>query len=165
MTTCKQCGLANAAGTAYCSGCMQPLLTLSAVGAAPAQGAQRGLSSPRPPAPTARLVLLENLQPTGQVIPLPDLAYEGEIWLGRNDLAGATVVDIDVTRYGGLEKRVSRKHARLSYQAGKLALADWESKHGTYVNKVRLAPGARQALQAGDEIRLADLIGRLEVLP
>lgn len=173
MLNCPNCGYVNAAGTAFCGGCLQPMQTLSAVMspaaafAAPlpvAAGARQGFSSTPAPAPVARLVVLENLQPTGQVIPLPDLAYQGRVSLGRNDLASSIVVDIDVGKYNGFDKRVSRKHACVVYDGGRLLLEDWDSKYGTYVNKVRLAAGVRQEIHPGDEIRLAELVCRLEVI-
>ncbi|MFD4518899.1 MULTISPECIES: FHA domain-containing protein [Paenibacillus] len=54
---------------------------------------------------------------------------------------------------------VSRRHAALLYRNGHFSIKDLDSKHGTYVNKERLAPQEEVPLQHGDIIVLAgDLI-------
>ncbi|MDB5098018.1 MAG: domain containing protein [Cyanobacteria bacterium RYN_339] len=120
-----------------------------------------------PPAPSAargvRLVAVENLQETGFALALPDTAYAGTLLVGRADLAGGTVVDVDLAAAGGRERRVSRRHARLTYAQGLVTVADWESAHGTWVNKQRLAAGAGAVLADGDELRLADFVFRVEL--
>ena len=101
--------------------------------------------------------------PAGAPIPLPDLAYEGTILLGRTDLASGVVVDIDLARWQGREKKVSRKHARLTYAAGKVTVADWESQFGVFHNKEKLEKGTTAELKAGDELRLAELVLRVDI--
>jgi predicted component of type VI protein secretion system len=112
---------------------------------------------------TLRLVALENLVETGYAAPLPDTGYHGTLLVGRQDLAGGTVVDLDLAAAGGREKRVSRRHARLTYANGLVTVLDWESAHGTWVNKRRLAPGEGAVLADGDELRLADFVFRVEL--
>ena len=148
MLECGDCRADNPAGTLFCVACGLPV------------------AAPIAPAVAARqvaLVELENLVPTGRRFPLPDTGWEGTLYVGRNDLAGGTVVDLDLTAAGGRERKVSRRHAQLRYEAGLVRLADWESAHGTYLNKQRLTPGASEPLGDGDELRLAELIFRVEL--
>jgi hypothetical protein len=110
-----------------------------------------------------RLVALENLVETGYAVTLPDTGYAGTVLIGRQDLAGGVVVDLDLTDAGGHAKRVSRRQAQLGYANGLITLSDWQSAHGTWVNKRRLAPGEGAVLADGDELRLADFVFRVEL--
>jgi hypothetical protein len=156
MTMCPNCSLQNPAGTLFCLGCALPLAS------APAPAVAVAVASPLA-ARTVRLVQLENLAPTGLAFPLPATDYDGAITLGRNDLAGGVIVDVDLTAHQGLEKRLSRRHARLCYERGLVHVEDAGSMHGTYLNKQRLAAGQREPLADGDELRLAEMVFRVEV--
>lgn len=73
-------------------------------------------------------------------------------------------VDIDLNdQEQGEERLVSRRHAELSWEQGKLLIRDLGSARGTFVNNERLpssgrgqAGGARE-LKCGDLLRLADI--------
>ena len=123
---------------------------------------ERGLGTPQRSQP--RFVLLDNAQPTGQVIDLPCGPYASPLLIGRNDLHGGTVVDVDVTRYGGYDKKVSRRHARLASDGTSYWVEDWESTHGTYVNKQKLTQGHAARLTSGDELRLAEMVARFDLV-
>lgn len=151
MLECGACQAANPAGTLFCVACGLPVAAPVAAAAAPVAARQ------------VALVELENLVPTGRRFPLPDTGWEGTLYVGRTDLAGGTVVDLDLTAAGGRERKVSRRHAQLRYEAGLMRLADWESAHGTYLNKQRLAPGASEPLADGDEVRLAEMVFRVDI--
>lgn len=153
MLECGACQAANPAGTLFCLACGLPVAALVAAGPAPLASAVRQVA----------LVEMENLVPTGRRFALPGTDWEGTLYLGRNDLAGGTVVDLDLTAAGGRERRVSRRHAQLRYEAGLVRLVDWESAHGTHLNKQRLAPGAPEPLADGDELRLAEMVFRVEI--
>ena len=149
---CGLCAASNPAGTIFCLACAGPLSAAPVAVAAPAV-------TPR----AARLVALENLMPTGWVVELPETDWEGTLYLGRNYLAAGTVVDVDLTAHGGREKHVSRRHARLDFAGGLIRLSDWESSHGTLLNKQRLGPGQVEVLADGDEVRLASFVFRVEI--
>lgn len=149
---CALCSVSNPSGTLFCLACAGPLSAAPVAVAAPPVVAR-----------SARLVALENLMPTGWAVDLPDTAWEGTLLVGRNDLAAGTVVDIDLTAHGGREKHVSRRHARLEFQGGLIRLSDWESAHGTLLNKQRLGPGQAEVLADGDELRLASFVFRVEI--
>lgn len=154
MLNCPNCRLQSPAGTLFCLGCAMPM-------AAP------GLPAPNPapagPGRTVRLVQLENLSPTGLALPLPGTDYDGAVTVGRNDLAGGVIVDVDLTAHAGRERHVSRRHARLSYAGGLVRVEDAGSLHGTYLNKQRLVAGQQELLADGDELRFAEMVFRVEV--
>ena len=161
---CPHCHAGNPQGTLFCVACALPL-------AQPAPGPQASawVVPAGPPAPPhgLRLVAFENLQPTGQTLTLPDTAWAGTLLLGRQDLAAGVVVDLDLAALGGFEKRVSRRHARLHYVTrpgggpNEVRVEDWDSAHGTWLNKTRLPRGASEPLHDGDELRFAELIFRV----
>lgn len=150
MLECGACRVANAPGTLLCVACAMP------VGAAPVAVAAPAVAQ------AVRWVETANLVPTGVVLTLPDTAWEGTLHLGRQDLAGGTVVDCDLGACGGREKGVSRRHATLRYEAGVIRVQDWASAQGTYVNKRRLQDGEAAVLADGDEVRLAGMVFRVE---
>ena len=55
--------------------------------------------------------------------------------------------------------RISREHARFSIENGAPSVTDLDARNGTYVNGRRIT--APQRLQAGDEVRLHDVIIRV----
>jgi len=84
-----------------------------------------------------------------------------EISLGRLDAASATFPDIDLTTDGGLEKGVSRRHARITRHGGEVFIEDLGSVNGTFLNGKRLTPYLPHSLRSGDEIQLGKLIIRV----
>ncbi|MNS31856.1 FHA domain protein [compost metagenome] len=154
MLDCPDCRMRNPAGTLFCLGCARPIGAMApAVAVAPMPAA----------AQSVRLVQLENLAPTGLAFGLPATDYDGTLTIGRNDLAGGVVVDVDLTAHQGRERHVSRRHARLHYASGLVHAEDAGSLAGTYVNKQRLADGQRELLADGDELRLAEMVFRIEL--
>lgn len=155
MLDCPDCRMRNPAGTLFCLGCAKPIGAMAPAVAVAA-----------PPAPmqsrTLRLVHLENLMPTGLAFVLPATDYDGTLTIGRNDLAGGVVVDVDLTAHQGRERHVSRRHLRLHYAGGMVHAEDAGSLAGTFVNKQRLADGQREPLADGDELRLAEMVFRVE---
>lgn len=53
-------------------------------------------------------------------------------------------------------KMISRKHCKICRQEGKYFISDEKSANGTYVNRIRVAPGQLYPIKKGDMIRLAD---------
>jgi hypothetical protein len=140
---CPDCGTPNAPGALFCLGCSRPV----------AVGLTRSVAIER----------LENRVPSGLVLALPDTGYEGALTVGRLDLAGGVVVDIDLTAHEGRERGVSRRHALLRYANGLVTCEDALSAHGTWVNGRRLEAGVAEVLADGDELRLAALVFRVGI--
>lgn len=170
---CHDCGQDNPDGAMFCNICNMPLQNdmqnVIPIKANQRNNQQMKQKSPHirllaggKKRPAYRLVVLENLQPTGETINLPSPPFNTPIIIGRNDLKNGNVVDIDLAGIGGCEKRVSRKHALVDYKNDSFILQDAGSKHGTYVNKVKLGQGESVSLKSGDEIRLANMIFKFE---
>jgi hypothetical protein len=82
-----------------------------------------------------------------------------EIIIGRDDPISNLFPDIDLTDYGGDKAGVSRQHARILFQSGRIFLEDRNSTNRTYLNEQPLEPWQPYPLHNGDEIRF----GRLKV--
>ena len=83
--------------------------------------------------------------------------------LGRSDFrSGGLQVDVDLSRYGGHERGVSRAHARLHVRDKRLYLTDLYSANGTYLNGQRLEPEQPYLLQNGAEFLLGALSAKIE---
>jgi pSer/pThr/pTyr-binding forkhead associated (FHA) protein len=95
------------------------------------------------------------LKETGEPVRIPQ--QQPVMILGRNDPIGKVYPDVDLTPYGGATLGVSRRHARLFFENGKLFIDDLKSTNLTRVNGEPLTPGEPHALQSGDEIRLGRL--------
>ncbi len=150
--TCSQCGTVNPQGTLFCNICFAPAeQTGNLLPVEPVQISNGHVRSPR-------LIILENTIPTGQTITLPCPPYVSALLIGRTDLKNNIVVDIDVTMYGGFDKGVSRKHAKILYENNNFFIEDWESSLGTFINKEKLSKGVQKVIKHDDEIRFAHLI-------
>ena len=84
-----------------------------------------------------------------------------ELNVGRLDAASATFPDMDLTSYGGLEKGVSRRHAKITRQGEEILIEDLGSVNGTFLNGKRLTPYLQHPLTSGDEIQLGKLVVRV----
>ncbi|MGQ9517484.1 MAG: FHA domain-containing protein, partial [Anaerolineae bacterium] len=82
--------------------------------------------------------------------------------IGRAD-AGLAVPGIDLAPYGGLERGVSRQHARLIWREGVLMVEDLASTNGTWVHDVRLPPNVPHPLKDGDSLRLGSMRLRVHI--
>jgi len=84
-----------------------------------------------------------------------------EINIGRLDAASATFPDVDLTNDGGLEKGVSRRHAKITRRGNEVLIEDLGSVNGTFVNGKRLTPYLPHPLHSGDELQLGKLALRV----
>lgn len=84
---------------------------------------------------------------------------EGQVaLLGRADFrAGGFNPDVDLTAYGAQERGVSRAHARLHIEDGKLYITDLYSANGTRIGAERLEPEQPHLLNHDDEFTLGAL--------
>jgi pSer/pThr/pTyr-binding forkhead associated (FHA) protein len=81
------------------------------------------------------------------------------LFIGRgSDHEGTPMIDL--TRFGALERGVSRVHAELTYQDQTLFLKDLASTNGTRLNGLQIEPNTLYRLRNGDEIEL----GRLPIV-
>ena len=146
---CPACGAEIEAGDIFCSTCGFALQAVTPAAPAQAQVA------PAPSAVGPRLVV----SASGAEIPLPD---KDEILVGREDPVSGIYPDVDLTPHGGEEGGVSRRHARLIRESGKYYVEDLDSTNFTFVNKQKLTPKTRQAIEEGDEIRFGRVAVNLQ---
>lgn len=92
-----------------------------------------------------------------------EVTVDREINIGRLDATSATFPEIDLTADQGLEKGVSRRHARISRRGSGLFIEDLGSVNGTYLNGRRLTPYLPHPLNDNDEIRLSKLLMRIRL--
>lgn len=85
------------------------------------------------------------------------------IHLGRLDPASDVFPEIDLTNYNGLEKGVSRRHARILKREGTVVVEDLGSINGTFINGKRLAPYLPEVLHHGDQLQLGKLLIEVEL--
>jgi uncharacterized protein (TIGR02996 family) len=103
-----------------------------------------------------KLFVLRGLQP-GREYPL----YEGDNLIGHPD---EVPVDIDLTDQEPPDRVwASRQHAVIHCQDAAWTIEDLNSSNGTYLNRRRVYPGQRQALEAKDIIQIGSIQLRVEV--
>ncbi len=106
----------------------------------------------------------EVISPVSLKLSIPDsgrdveLPLTKEVNIGRLDPASASFPDIDLTSDGGLEKGVSRRHAKITRRGREVFIEDLGSINGTFLNRKKLTPYLPQALKSGDELQLGRLI-------
>jgi pSer/pThr/pTyr-binding forkhead associated (FHA) protein len=92
---------------------------------------------------------------SGAEIPLPAAT---EILIGREDPVSGIFPEVDLTPHDGEAGGVSRRHAKLVVDGGDYSVEDLDSTNFTFVNKQKLSPGVRQALNDGDELRCGRVV-------
>lgn len=167
MVECPECGRKHQTGTLFCDVCGAYLSTGSRLSTDPLP--EEELSAPRASlwaadtqadsASETPIAVRITILGTGRQV---QLLVAPEIMLGRLDAAHAVFPDLDLTSDGGLDGGVSRRHAKIQYQDGRLLIEDLGSVNGTLVNGKRLTPYLPHPLQAGYELQLGRLGLRIE---
>jgi pSer/pThr/pTyr-binding forkhead associated (FHA) protein len=92
------------------------------------------------------------------------LLSSAESYIGRWDADGGIFPDVDLDS-DDPEAKVSRRHARITFNDGVYLLEDLGSTNGTFINRgKRLPKGTRQPLRDGDEIIVGKTFLRFQVL-
>jgi hypothetical protein len=105
--------------------------------------------------------------PMGIRLTIPDSGRDVEVSLtkevniGRLDPASACFPEVDLTSDEGLERGVSRRHAKITRRGDEVFIEDLGSINGTFLNRKKLTPYLPQALKSGDELQLGTLILRV----
>jgi len=95
-----------------------------------------------------------HLLDTGQVLPL---SSRNEFTLGRISEGQPIMPDIDLTPYQAYAGGVSRLHAAIKRNGGRIIIMDLGSANGTYLNGKRLPPNVEQTINHGDIVALGKL--------
>jgi predicted ATPase/DNA-binding SARP family transcriptional activator len=158
---CRDCGHRNRVGTLFCDNCRAPLLVLHNVpqprtkvvtGQEYGGGATVGATGSF----TEKSTLVIEIDDSSEAYQI-NAAQISALVIGRYDPFSGSTPDIDLNPFGGLEKGVSRLHARITRQGNSLQIVDLGSSNGTYLNGQKLAPGQPRAVRDGDEVRLGKL--------
>lgn len=137
--TCFRCGAANNPANRYCTSCGYDLTG--------ARGRADTVFGPNGRPLRCRL-WFRNGPLTGRAFTL----HQDTTTIGR--IAGNDIIILDGT--------VSRRHARLVFQAGQWVVEDLNSSNGTFVNGQRVARTAM--LRHGDEVRMGDDVLSFEIV-
>ncbi len=164
MIECPSCGRKHRPGTLFCCECGVYLPTGSQPGTEPISGrdlpsgtadswqAARGRGEAGQRGATLRVKVL----PTGRELELPCL---GGVEVGRADSAHNIFPDIDLTRDGGLEAGVSRRHCKIYEADGEYVVEDLGSANGTFLDGERLPPYLPHSFEDHNRLQL----GRIEL--
>src|SRR5580658_5810628 len=133
---------------------------------APESAAPPADSTPPPSAPAAPSAFKAKLAVVrggrkGQEFPLED----GNNLIGRWDPETGSFPEVDLDA-DDPEAKISRKHALLRIDGGKITIEDIGSLNGTYVNRQpRLSPGSPAEIKSGDEVIIGKTFLKLVVEP
>jgi pSer/pThr/pTyr-binding forkhead associated (FHA) protein len=83
--------------------------------------------------------------------------------LGRSDSESEYLPDIDLSKFGGRELGVSRRHAALVRYNDAVHVLDLSSVNGTFLNGTRLLADTPYLVQFGDSVKLGNLT--LTIMP
>ncbi len=86
-----------------------------------------------------------------------ELPLSKEVVLGRLDPTRAIFPDVDLSDEEGVDKGISRRHARISQRGGQVFVEDLNSLNGTFLNATRLIPEMPYPLKDGDQVQLGKL--------
>ena len=152
-----------------------PVIAVVEPAVAPSSEAKTGEIAPPPePAPAvaaaaapgtlphfkAKLSLLRGGR-KGQEFPLDG----GQNFIGRWDPETGSFPEVDLEQ-DDPEAKISRKHALIIIENGKITIEDIGSLNGTYVNRGnRLIPGTPLEIKAGDEVIIGKTFLKLVVDP
>lgn len=95
------------------------------------------------------------------IIPKSDVSIHYHVsepmTIGRASPHDVQKPDIDLNPYESI-KTVSRNHARISVESGKLILTDIGSSNGTFIDGKRLSPNVPTKIESGTMVRFGALI-------
>jgi len=104
---------------------------------------------------TTPLALKLTIPDSGRDVEVP---LTKEVNIGRLDPASASFPDVDLTSDGGLERGVSRRHAKITKRGRDVFIEDLGSINGSFLNRKKLTPYLPQVLKSGDELQLGKLV-------
>lgn len=162
MIVCRNCKHKNMDGALFCSECGANIGSQDAISTQNIKTGEMRQNIEGKGAKPARQPVITKLDTwgtlhlldTGQMLPLSD---RNEFTLGRISEGQPIMPDIDLSPYQAYASGVSRLHAVLKRDNGRIILMDLGSSNGTYLNAKRLNPNSEQALEHGDIIALGKL--------
>jgi pSer/pThr/pTyr-binding forkhead associated (FHA) protein len=154
------------ANTLFCSECGSYLLEEEGVSTDPLEKGQTGWTgetteqaeSPLPVKDVEPSIIRLKIDQTGREI---QFKLDRPLHLGRLDPASETFPEIDLSNDKGVEKGVSRRHARILKRDESVVVEDTGSINGTFLNGKRMAPHLPEILYHGDHLQLGKLLIRV----
>ena len=163
MIKCPFCQTPHVDGTLFCSECGTYLLEDDKRGTDPLGTSEIGWIGDNPEEAN-QTAPFHGTGPLSIRLRIGDKKRELEtplnkaIHLGRLDPASDVFPEIDLSEDGGLEKGVSRRHARILKREGTVVVEDLGSINGTFINGKRLAPYLPEPLNTGDSLQIGRLL-------
>ncbi len=154
MIKCPFCNSVYPPNTLFCEECGSYLASSNEHGTDPLHGQTAGEVEESEPVDVSFLTLVLSVDGGGRI----ELPLSKEVVLGRLDASRASFPDVDLTGERGLERGVSRRHARITRRAGQVFVEDLNSLNGTFLNASRLVPELPYPVKDGDQIQLGKLI-------
>ena len=163
MVKCSYCRAEHPENTLFCDECGSYLQggnqkETDPLAAAEVTWMEREEMIEAPEGVTSPLGLKLMIPDSGRDVEMP---LTKEVNIGRLDPASASFPDVDLTSDGGLEKGVSRRHAKITRRGSEVFIEDLGSINGTFLNRKKLTPYLPQTLKNGDELQLGKLILRV----
>jgi pSer/pThr/pTyr-binding forkhead associated (FHA) protein len=163
MIKCPFCSTNNVDNTLFCIECGTYLLEDDQRGTDPLGTAEIGWvgnqnddpASDGLPQGTGPLAIRFLVDESKREIELP---LDKAIHIGRLDPTSDVFPEVDLTAEGGLEKGVSRRHARIIKREGTVVVEDLGSINGTILNGRRLAPYLPEPLSDKDSLQVGRLL-------
>lgn len=168
MIKCPFCQTPHVDNTLFCSECGTYLLEDDKRGTDPLGTSQIGWMGQETDEANAKLAI-EGAGPQNARLKIGERKRQIEvplnkaIHMGRLDPASDVYPEIDLTDDGGLEKGISRRHARILKREGTVVVEDLGSINGTFINGKRLAPYLPETLVSGDNLQLGRLLIEVEL--
>jgi len=167
MIKCPFCQTTHVANTLFCSECGTYLLEDDRRGTDPLGTGEIGWVGTEEEG--SEHLIKQGSGPLGVRLQIGESGRQVEasltkaIHLGRLDPASDVFPELDLSEDGGLEKGVSRRHARILKREGTVVVEDLGSINGTFINGKRLAPYLPEALHDGDQLQLGKLLIEVEL--
>lgn len=156
MIVCRNCKHQEADGAIFCSECGMQLVQYTPRETQRFNTAASELgtvSTPDAPAQSPAWISMHLLD-SGQILPVSDRA---EFTMGRVSENQPIMPDIDLSPFKAFDHGVSRLHAVIRNNSGKIVIMDLGSSNGTYINGTRIVPNIEQPLRHGDIVALGKL--------
>lgn len=163
MIKCPFCGTLNVENTLFCIECGTYLLEDDQKGTDPLGTSEIGWMGESDEEGGGRannkgtgpLAIRFNIVDSRREVELP---LDKAIHIGRLDPTSDVFPEVDLTEEGGLERGVSRRHARILKREGSVVVEDLGSINGTFVNGKRLAPYLPEPLKDKDNLQVGRLL-------
>ena len=158
MIICQNCKSQEPDGTIFCSECGTQLTDVNSAQTQKFSPSTKELLGTIPsvnemPVKGNAWVSLHLLE-SGQIL---QFSEQKEFTLGRLSENQPIEPDVDLSPYKAFDNGVSRLHAVIRFNEGKVVLLDLGSSNGSYVNGIRVTPNVEYPLRHGDIVALGKL--------